>query len=95
MCRTTQLMVLFFFSVRSLLYILSDVYLCYFIFCQMEFTDALSELYREDMFPLRNVDIKDELRSTRGRFRSMKENVGSSSQFRYIRMITTHQSIHF
>ncbi|EEC72186.1 hypothetical protein OsI_05260 [Oryza sativa Indica Group] len=41
---------------------------------KMEFTDALSELYREDMFPLRNVDIKDELRSTRGRFRSMKEN---------------------
>uniref|UniRef100_A0A0D3EYY1 Uncharacterized protein n=1 Tax=Oryza barthii TaxID=65489 RepID=A0A0D3EYY1_9ORYZ len=43
---------------------------------KMEFTDALSELYREDMFPLRNVDIKDELDNIRVRagFHSMKEN---------------------
>lgn len=62
----------------------------------MEFTDALSELYREDMFPLRNVDIKDELDNIRVRagFHSMKENVGSSSQFCYIRMIL-NSSNHF
>uniref|UniRef100_A0A0E0JTS4 Uncharacterized protein n=1 Tax=Oryza punctata TaxID=4537 RepID=A0A0E0JTS4_ORYPU len=41
---------------------------------KMEFTDALSELYLEDMFPLRNDDIKDELGGIQVRFRSMKEN---------------------
>uniref|UniRef100_A0A0D9YKB8 Uncharacterized protein n=1 Tax=Oryza glumipatula TaxID=40148 RepID=A0A0D9YKB8_9ORYZ len=53
---------------------------------KMEFTDVLSELYREDMFPLR---IR-----VRAGFHSMKENVGSSSQFCYIRMIL-NSSNHF
>uniref|UniRef100_A0A0D9VAF8 Uncharacterized protein n=1 Tax=Leersia perrieri TaxID=77586 RepID=A0A0D9VAF8_9ORYZ len=41
---------------------------------KMEFTDALLDLYRNDMFPLRNNDIKIELDSTRVRLHVMKKH---------------------
>lgn len=47
----------------------------------MNFREALLEVYREDMFPVRKNGIKYELDNTQLRFKSMKEKVCSSSQF--------------
>uniref|UniRef100_A0A0D9VAK4 Uncharacterized protein n=1 Tax=Leersia perrieri TaxID=77586 RepID=A0A0D9VAK4_9ORYZ len=40
---------------------------------KMHFVDALTEVYREDMYPVRKVDIKYELDKIPLRFRTMKE----------------------
>lgn len=48
----------------------------------MDFREALLELHRENMFPLRTIDIEYELEDVPRRF-YMKNDVYPSSQFYY------------